>query len=85
MAIQKIERHKGTIYRVRLQNDGKRATKCFSRKYDAMEFERNAKLDPRIMDGTELRFKQAAFEWLENHARPRKAPGTVVNNEALIN
>lgn len=84
MAIQRIERQKGSIYRVRLQIDGRRVTKCFVRKYDAMEFERNAKLDPRIMDGTELRFKHAALEWLENHARPRKAPGTVVNNEALI-
>ncbi len=84
MAIQKVERRKGIVYRVRLQINGRRVTKCFSRKYDAMEFERNAKLDLRFLDGAELKFKEAALEWLENHARPRKAPGTVVNNEALI-
>ncbi len=84
MAIQKVKRKKGIIYRVRLQLDGRRITKCFVRKHDAMEFERNAKIDPRIADGINLRFEQAALEWFENHAKPRKAPGTVVNNEALI-
>lgn len=84
MAIQKIKRQKGTIYRVRLQMDGRRITKCFVRKHDAMEFEGSARLDRRIADGTNLRFREAALEWLENHARPRKAPGTVINNESLI-
>ena len=84
MAIQKIERQKGVVYRVRLFINGRRVTKCFDRRYDAMQFEQNAKLDPRVIDGINLQFRQAALEWLENHARPRKAPGTVLNNEALI-
>lgn len=84
MAIQKIERQKGTIYRVRMFNNGRRTSRSFARKLDAMEFERNAKLDPRIMDGAALRFKEAALEWFENHAKPRKAPGTVAENESLL-
>ncbi len=84
MAIQKIKRQKGTVYRVRLLINGRRVTKCFNRKFDAMQFEQNARLDHRIVDGMNLKFEQATIEWLENHARPRKAPGTVVNNEALI-
>lgn len=84
MAIQKIERQKGTIYRVRLISKGKRLSKCFNRKYDAMEFERNAKLDKRLLWNADLKFKAAALEWLENHARPRKAPGTVMENESLL-
>lgn len=84
MAIQKIERQKGVVYRVRLFINGRRVTKCFGRKFDAMQFEQNARLDHRIVDGMNLRFEQAAIEWFENHARPRKAAGTVLNNEALI-
>ena len=84
MAIQRHKRQKGTVYRVRLFINGRRVSKSFTRKLDAMEFERNAKLDPRIMDGASLRFKEAALEWFENHARPRKAPGTVRENESLL-
>lgn len=84
MAIQRRKRQKGTVYRVRLLINGRRISKSFTRKLDAMEFERNAKLDPRIMDGSSLRFREAANEWLENHARPRKAPGTIAENESLL-
>ncbi|MFH1446386.1 MAG: tyrosine-type recombinase/integrase [Chloroflexota bacterium] len=84
MAIKKIERRKGTIYRVRLLIDGRRVSKNFSRKYDAMQFEQNARLDHRVVTGATMKFKAAALDWFENHAKPRKAPGTVVNNEALI-
>lgn len=84
MAIRKIKRQKGTVYRVRVMVKGQRVTKCFYRKYDAMRFEQDVRLDHRVADGLKLKFGDAANQWLENHARPRKAPATVINNEALL-
>ena len=84
MAIQKIKRRKGVIYRVRLLINGRRISRNFVRKIDAINFRQEASLDSRIVAGCQLAFEKAASDWLENHARPRKAPGTVVNNEALI-
>ncbi len=85
MAIDKRKRHRGFIYRVRILVDGKRVSKSFTRKIDAIKFEQQAQLDSSIVDGFKLSFKQAALDWLNNHARPRKAPGTVKNNERMIN
>ena len=49
MAIQKIKRQKGTMYRVRLQMDGRRITKCFVRKHDAMEFPWSTVVPPTLL------------------------------------
>lgn len=84
MAIDKLNRRKGVIYRVRLTVDGKRISKCFDRKIDAVKFSQEAVLDTRIIDGLKLTFGEAATEWLEYHARPRKAPSSVVNDEAIL-
>lgn len=84
MAILTIKRQKGNIYRVRLFIKGRRISKCFARKFDAMQFEQNARMDHRLADNLNFKFEQAASEWFENHAKPRKAPGTIMNNDSLI-
>ena len=84
MAIQIRKRQKGTSYRVRLHINGRRISKSFDSRHDAMEFERDVQLNPRILQTGLLTFEMAAQEWMEKHARPRKAPGSIAGNENLL-
>ena len=84
MSIRKMKRRDGIVYAVRVMAFGKRIQKTFKRRHDAVQFLQEARHDPRLANSTRFTFEAAANEWLENHARPRKAPGTVRENESLL-
>jgi integrase len=84
MAIYKIKRRKGVVYRVRLMIQGKRASKNFARKIDAIHFQEQAKLDDRVVENIDFTFGEASEEWLINHAEVRKAPKSVATDRQML-
>ncbi|MFH1328983.1 MAG: tyrosine-type recombinase/integrase, partial [Candidatus Bathyarchaeota archaeon] len=84
MAIDKIVRKKGTVYRVRLFINGKRISRVFERKIDASQFEKNARLDSKLIETSDISFSEAAQEWISNHAQLRKAPRGVATDKQML-
>lgn len=84
MSIYKIKRRNGFVYQVKIQIDGKRTTRNFNRKIDAIECENKSKLCGSVIDNGDMRFSEAADEWLKNHAEVRKAPSSVATDRYML-
>ena len=84
MPIHKKKRRKGIVYEARLQIDGKRISRSFNRRIDAMQFEHNVKIDKRFAVAGEMTFAEASDEWLANHAEIRKAPSSVSTDKQML-
>ena len=69
MAIYKNKRRKGFVYRVRVQLGGNRVSRSFTKNLDAIEYQRTVKIDSSFVEESEIKFADAAPEWIQNHAK----------------
>ncbi len=83
MSIKRIKRSKGFVYRVRVWRNGKVYSKTFDRSEDAKEFQQEVRLSGGGLD-LGYTFSQAADEWIENHAKIRKAPSSVRTDRQMF-
>jgi len=77
-------RQKGLVYEARIMADGKRISRSFNRRIDAIQFEQNFRMDRRTATAGEITFAEAADEWLVNHAEVRKAPSSVAMDRQML-
>ncbi len=82
MPIQAIERRKGRTYRVRVWVNGKRVSRNFERKIDALQFEQRVRISP--VEVRSMTFANAAQEWLTNHAEVRKAKSSIMGDKTML-
>jgi len=70
MAIATINYENGKKrYRVRLRKLGKTISRYFNRYYDAVQFEKNAKVSGESSEETKLTFQEASEQWLQRHGK----------------
>jgi len=86
MGIEKIKRKKGMVYRVRIKKLGQIvASRMFDRHIDAIQFEKEAKLNPQGFSNERLTFQEACDKWLTNHAEVSMSPSSLVQDKVSLN
>jgi integrase len=85
MAINKIHRKKGIVYRVKVPLPGNRvASRCFDRKVDAEKFEADTKSNLRVAAQEKIRFEDFAVKFIELCAEPNMEKSSVKKYQGLI-
>ena len=85
MAINKIHRKKGTVYRARVRLQGNPvASRCFDRRIDAEKYEAQAKLRTGFSINDKIKFKDFAEKFVEICAKPDLAASSVQRYESVI-
>lgn len=84
MHIHSIKRKKGTVYKAVVKSSGKKVSKNFRRRFDAENWAKTTESFFRGEGRLGVTFRQVANEWLENHAKIRKAPSSYLTDQFLL-
>lgn len=84
MHIRPIKRKKGTVYKAVVKVNGKKTSKNFRRRFDAESWAKTTESFFRGEGRLGVTFRQVANEWLENHAKIRKAPSSFISDSNLL-
>lgn len=85
MAINKIRRQKGTVYRVRVPvPNGKVISQCFARRIDAEQFAAKVKMNSRVAAQEKIRFAEFSMKFIELCAKPNLEDSSVQRYESVI-
>ena len=84
MSIEIRKRKKGTIYRVRWNQNGVKACRSFPRFHDAKLFWQEVKESDCGFEVANFTFQKAADEWITKHAEVRKEPSSVYMDKNML-
>ncbi len=84
MSINLIQRKKGKCYRVRVMRGGQMYSETFGRLYDAQLYELKVKSDDSLPAETNMKFEQAAKQWLKSNSEINNTPSGFETSKRLL-